>query len=61
MSGTLLEFIRKLGDMDGHFIDKAKVQTSYADHEILRQQNINDMKNEPDMQHQNFAECRIHH
>ena len=59
MPGTLLDFILKWGAMDGLFSDNAKVQTSYAVQDILRQYNINDMQSEPEMQHQNPAERRI--
>jgi hypothetical protein len=59
MPGTLFDFIHKWGAMDGLYSDNAKVQTSYAVQDILRQYNINDMQSEPEMQHQNPAERRI--
>jgi hypothetical protein len=49
--GTLLDFFRKCGAMDGLYDDNEHVQTRYAVNEILRQYNIYDMQSESKMQH----------
>ncbi len=59
MPGTLLDFIRRWGAMQGLFSDNAKVQTSLAVRDILRQYCIEDMQSEPLQQNQNPAERRI--
>lgn len=59
MPGTLLDFLRKWGAMQGLFSNNAKVQTSLAVRDILRQYCIDDMQSEPLQQNQNPAEQHI--
>ena len=59
MLGTLMDFIRKWGAMNGLFSDNAKAQASLAVQDILRQYNIDDMQSDPHQQNQNPAERRI--
>jgi hypothetical protein len=59
MPGTLLDFIRRWGAMQGLFSDNAKVQTSLAVCDILRQYCIDNLQSEPLQQNQNPAERRI--
>jgi len=59
MPGTLMDFIRSFGAMQGLFSDNAKVETSNVIKDILRLYNIFDLQSEPHHQHQNPAERRI--
>jgi hypothetical protein len=55
MPGSLMDFIRSFGAMQGLFSDNSKVQLSKAVKDILRMYNIKDMQSEPHKQWQNPA------
>ena len=59
MPGTLMDFIRGFGAMQGLFSDNAKAETSRAVCDILRQYQTADMQTEPHTPWQNPAERRI--
>jgi hypothetical protein len=59
MTGTLLDFIRKLEAPNALFSDNAKVQIGKTAQSTLRIYCIDDMQSEPHHQHQNPAERRI--
>ena len=59
MSGTLMDFIKSFGAMQGLFSDNAKAESSAAVKDILSQYCIDNMYSEPYQQNQNPAECRI--
>ena len=60
MPETLQDFIRQGGAPSGLFSNSTILENSEAVKDILRPYNIKGMQSEPNHQHQNCAERKIH-